>query len=51
MIRVRLVRGKGGVGGGVLEEFKHRVVFVWMLLRNEFIVTLEDMYIYLLEWK
>jgi hypothetical protein len=29
---------------GVLEEFKHGVVFVRMLFGNEFIVTTEDLY-------
>ena len=31
--------------GCVLEEFKHGVVFVRMLLGNEFIVAMEDLYI------
>ena len=37
--------------GCVLEEFKHGVVFVRMLLGNEFIVAMEDLYIHLLIWK
>jgi hypothetical protein len=41
---VRLIRG-------VLEEFKHGVLFIQMLFGNEFIVMMVDLYIHLLIWK
>jgi len=40
-----------GRAGCVLEEFKHGNVFFWMLLGNEFIVTMETLYKHLLIWK
>jgi hypothetical protein len=35
----------------VLQELKHGVMFVWMLLRNKFIVTIKILYIHLFIWK
>jgi len=40
-----------GHEGCVLEEFKHGIVFIRMLLGNGFIVRKENLYIHLLIWK
>ena len=37
--------------GCVLEKFEHGVVFIRMLLGNEFVIVMEDVYIHLLIWK
>jgi len=48
-----LISCQAGMGHAecVLEEFKHGIVFILMLLGNEFIVTTENLYIHLLIWK
>jgi len=46
-----VVKLVGGVQGCVLEELKHGILFIRMLFRNEFTVTMENLYIHLLIWK